>query len=258
MSTTASKGSATTEWNTRAVAYLQEGDVDKCVLIIKDELACVRADFEKFAAQEGDHESMDLEDGQERPCFPAIHSVPLSCDDKASSLWDSPNNLFSFFPRAFVLEQDHAVTGKDQGNDARYAVVLLYNLALAYHTEAARHFQRKGASCYMHQRSLDAAVRLYQSALQIADSSWDEADFEDGRCLLLATLNNLGFISSHRMEFLETCHCIGMMCELIDLENAAYASSNGSSLSDTDFELFFQSVFTFLDPASQLHLAPAA
>ena len=92
---------------------------------------------------------------------------------------------------------------------------------------------------------------LFKNALDLADSVWDDEDFEDLRCLILAILNNLGYIYSHRMDSSQASICIRSMCDMINSE------CEDLSLSEEDFELFFQSVFTYLD-GSKLAVAPAA
>ncbi|CAB9528504.1 expressed unknown protein [Seminavis robusta] len=264
-------------WNTRAVSRLQSGDVRNCMLIIKNELTCVRANLVKIAADattgtNGDSSDQEMMmDHQEDPqvVTAGIRSVPLlpqdeeeeDEDEATQKIWECQNNLFSLYPRAFVMDCDDTNEDSSKADSSTtcyvYLSVLLYNLALAHHMEAAQ-LHKNGRPEYL--KSLQNARHLYKSALEVADSSWSAADLEAQRSLLLALLNNLGFISSHTLDFLETRHCMQMMCELMDMETAMPCDAH-TSVSDKDFELFFTSVFTYMDAPdlnALLCLAPAA
>lgn len=241
-------GVTTMDCNSRAVAHLQAGDINYCVLVIKNELVCVRAklDAGRTTVSEGevddDLDSLMSENVDEDSA--EIFSVPIAEQDTQAPTWESDGNLFSFYPRAFLM--------RGEQEDSRRLMVLMYNLALAHHVEAAALREQGNAS---YQQALGCALGLYKCALEVARCSWEEEDYEELNCLLLAIINNIGYISSHRMDFHESCHCIRMMCDRMILE--ATRQYYTPCMTDEDYELFFQSAVTYME-GSKLNIAPAA
>lgn len=169
-----------------------------------------------------------------------IRCVPIASE----SIWGPDGNLFSFYPRAFELQywsDNHAV---------RMPVILLYNLGLAYQVAAAsQRDQGRLPACH---KTLKTSVWLYRQALDLANMSWGHQDFRELRCLLMACLNNTGYIHSHLLDHDRACRCIRMLCELANHEAKCYAA-----VPLEDFKLFFNSIYTYMHGSYPV-LAPAA
>jgi hypothetical protein len=187
---------------------------------LKDEARCLAETHEGKDAIIPDDDILSL---------PALESVPIQ-----PLTWESPRNLFGFYPRAFKL----SALPENEADYTRPLVVLLYNLALSHHSQ-------------QDQGSLRQAGRLYQSAMDIMCNSWSQHDFEELQCLLLAVANNLGHIHSHLMNFHETRNCLHLVLDLISYPSDEF------QVPEEDYKLFYDSVYAFLD-APELCIAPAA
>lgn len=228
------------DWNARAVAYLQDGQVEASLLILKNELASAR---DKMTQEDLMDESSRMPRGKEmHPEDSLIASVSILEDGEDA--WESDGNLFSFYPRAFVTQGDLL-------DETAKLMVLFYNLAMAHQIEAAN--LRKRGQTTDYQRSLYLALHMYKSALELSHTFSDDRELANLSGLVLASLNNIGYISSHQMDFHRSCHCIQMMCELLSHERALV----NEVVPDEDVELFLVSVFTYID-VSPLVIAPAA
>jgi hypothetical protein len=223
------------DWNNQAVACLRRGDLDNCTMILRNEFELVRV-------------KANLKLGRTRP-----QGVNIAMGPEISSaavvrreLWESEGNHFSFFPRAFVLQEGI----RPNYYENQKSVVLLYNYGLAHQIKAAI-CRMNGDNNYY--KILEHARQIYESALKVADSSWNDEDYNRCPSLILALFNNLGYICSHQMDFSGVCQCVKSMCAAIGLNSSPLKLA----IHREDLELFCDSVFTYLE-GSQLVLAPAA
>jgi hypothetical protein len=199
--------SSIVDMNTKAIALAQQSDLDEGIKSFRRALACL---FELVGTKEDSnvhhHKTIptctakkicsrtELMDNSESMHATIVESVSIlesvSIDHPQSNsetnyLSTSPDNCFQFYSRAFVPTPS-SVNGEEV-NDCAMTAILLYNMALTYHSKAVR----TGAT-----KELYRALKLYRMSFDVlrenSDISCDMVDL-----LLLALINNMGFIYSH-------------------------------------------------------------
>ena len=243
------------QWNSQAVALLDQGDVAGSIKLLKHVLSCLRDTLPPQAEHrpQGHQRDTEMSDADSNDSS-SICSVPLFLP--SALCWAGETSLLSFYPRAFVFQGVGAGNASSTSSPfakpdgcchSQMILVVLYNLALACHIDAARR-QQAGHS---HRTALEAAKGFYKAALDVTSSCWDDDDFDRSEWLVLATLNNSGCIASDQMDFHRAQTSIQMMVELISFDPETLR------IPDDDIELFYDSLYTYLD-GTQLSIAPAA
>ena len=276
------------QWNSHAIAQLQNGNVEGGILIFRKALSHLRnflvenekeEDLTGLQQQEDETSLFDCLDESDAPL---LQSFPIF---QSESLPGFQDNLVSYYPRMFALVDKNDNACCESGNGdlkesySRHLVVLLYNLAMACHIEGTRKKMAAaaastapgGKACgqpylyheQLYQQSLQQALTLYKAALEITHTFWNEQDFDDLQCLLIAIVNNMGYICSEQYDFAEARSCVRLLVDLISGGNGEEGIFASSSLrmNEEDHELFFESVFTYLGGRGTeqiLSIAPAA
>jgi hypothetical protein len=157
------------------------------------------------------------------------------CITNTSFLSASPDNLFDFYNRAFLLSSNLAAE-LPMVYESVATAVLLYNMALSGHGKAVR----SGSS-----KELRRTLKLYKMSLRILqdDSSLHSEDML--HVLLLALLNNIGCIHSHFYDWQDMQECREVLYSL-------FASANDLTVEDY---VFFSYV---LLPSYHVSPVPAA
>ena len=170
----------------------------------------------------------------------------------------SCGSLFPFYTSPFHLlpAQDDDLPEDNDDDDVKNDrilpfVVVMYNLALVYHTIALkyRHHtnwsrRRRDAPVYFQR-----ALQLYEYSLHLhreqhvsllASSSMDYFSSEQQLCLLLATCNNMAFVYSQDCNVCAINHCLLLMHDLMLFcdEEAAQPPQHLLHRDGSDPELF--------------------
>jgi hypothetical protein len=250
--------------NTEAVALMQKGNNQAATVILLTALVGLKEDLNTsvlsspstFAIQS--HPSLfpvsaaaELEEdiGFEMTCeayTPSLESVFIpQCDLCKHAHWRD-QNVFTFYPRAFILDE----TPQNRENTTRAAAVILYNLALIHHLRALQNNEENYVLAM-----LAYAGGLYKAAMDIACAGWDQDACLDMYCLLLALENNLGHIHGHShlkiSNFCRMRDCLNSLIKLVTFPQAP------DYLSEDDFDFFYIGVVIFHDSPG-LSLAPSA
>jgi hypothetical protein len=157
------------------------------------------------------------------------------CKTNTSFLSASPDNLFDFYHRAFVISPN--IAGKlPVIYESVTTAVLLYNTGLSCHGNAIR----SGYSS-----ELRRALQLYMMSLRIIQDNSSLHGEDMLQVVLLALLNNIGCIHSHFYDWNEMRECREVLYSL-------FASSNNLTMEDY---VFFSYV---LLPSYHISPVPAA
>jgi hypothetical protein len=157
------------------------------------------------------------------------------CKTNTSFLSASPDNLFDFYNRAFVISPNIA-GGLPVIYESVTVAVLLYNTGLNCHGNAIR----SGSS-----RELRRALQMYKMSLRIIQDNSSLHGEDMLQVVLLALLNNMGCIHSHFYDWNEMNECREDLYSL-------FASSNNLTMEDY---VFFSYV---LLPSYHISPVPAA
>jgi hypothetical protein len=157
------------------------------------------------------------------------------CNTNTSFLSASPDNLFDFYNRAFVLSSN--IAGELPAvYESVATAVLIYNMGLSGHGNAIR----SGSST-----ELRRALKLYKMSLRIIQADPSLHCENMLHVLLLALLNNMGCIHSHFYDWKDMGECREVLYSL-------FASSNDLTVEDY---VFFSYV---LLPSYHISPVPAA
>jgi hypothetical protein len=193
--------------NTKAIALLQHNKLDDATRSFRRALACLfklvgtkedSAKKKMYSSAEvmSTSESMHTTITESTSLVESVYIVKrsslvesVSIDHPQSNaetnyLSTSPDNSFQFYNRAFALTSS-SVNG--EVDDILMAAILLYNMALAYHSKAMQTCATK---------ELYRALKLYRMSFDVLqDNSNISCDMVD--LLLLALISNMGYIHSH-------------------------------------------------------------
>ena len=290
------------QWNAHAVSLLEKGNLDDSIHTFRNTLTQLRSFLAENTRDElsvvAEHKNMlmmtscplmeasfhqdhDMKDdhyddgiSEFGGCdaddldhsLPLLESISILLPYHAKALF--PDNLLSFYPRAFGLTENHALNTQAPLQDcyAHHLVVLLYNMGLAHQLEAVRPCPKSSQQDQQqrYHALLQQALTLYKAALEITDNYWTEQDMEDFPTLLTAIVNNMGYIHSEVLDFEHARHCIRLVVDLVTGgANCAdgLLSCQNTAIPEADQEFFFESIFTYLGTGGSdrvLSLAPAA
>lgn len=174
----------------------------------------------------------------------AILKGPTSVSIASQNGYRSADNIFEFYPRALLIHQD------SECNQGKLCLVL-FNMGLAYHSEAIRVGQLQ------HSYGLNA-LNLYNLAQLHFHTSWSKFKDEDMKLLLaLALSNNSGHIHANRLNFQETQYSLDAVRHLIDsMPEGGNKGDARHRLSVCDDAFFFRTSVIF--EGETLRIAPSA
>ncbi|CAB9508027.1 expressed unknown protein [Seminavis robusta] len=237
--TISSTSSICLECNSRAIECLQEGDPCEATRLLKVALTRLQSDmtFIKFqnnaAAPQDDVAS----------CFTygSIYGISVSPDLLTASLFQSQDNLFPCYFRAFEVDEN----AQESLNTSTTFVIVLYNLALSMLLES----QYKGRRISRHE--IAVVLQMFQAALKAANVLWDNGHREEVLYLVLGITTNLGFLHS-------LCHNVKEARDhlLLAVDLVGHAAAE-DVVPLEDYEFFYTSTCMFSSGVN-LNIAPAA
>jgi hypothetical protein len=248
--------SSVVNMNTMAVCLMQQNRHDEAKQVFRQAVTClqelvgteddseflqshpspseIRSSAASLMDTSTDAMQSDTSNGRVKVVYGVSIDHPL-CITNASFLSASPDNLFDFYNRAFVLSLNFAAELPVVYESVATAV-LLYNMALSGHGKAIR----SGSS-----EELRRTLKLYKMSLRILqdDSSLHSENMV--HVLRLALLNNIGCIHSHFYDWKDMKECREVLYSL-------FASANDLTVEDY---VFFSYV---LLPSYHISPVPAA
>lgn len=176
---------------------------------------------------------------QERDTSAHIHCVPILKDgDLIDAVSQNVENIFEFYPRAFVMDKSVDIDDKSW----RYLALLMYNMAVAYHYDGIL----SGRSA-----RFNRALELYEMGLSVMHLAMNQDEAED-ILLQLALSNNMGHVHSHLLHFQETRESLNSVRDLMKASKIC----DSPLLSEDDYIFFFTTVVVF--DGQEFAVAPAA
>ena len=220
--------------NSKAIECLQQGNPCEASRLLNVALSVLQETDITISQPKRDH-SM--------PCFiyGSIYGVSVSPDLLRHPFFDTHDNLFSCYFRAFEVDEN----AQESLNNSTVYVIVLYNLALSLLLDALYKGRR------INQQELTTIVQMFQASLKTANVLWDQGHLEEVLCLVLGIITNLGFLHG-------LCHNVREAQEHLIL--AVYlvghpAAENVVPLED--YESFYASTCMF-SSGVHMNVAPAA
>jgi tetratricopeptide (TPR) repeat protein len=216
------------EWNNEAVSYLQEGNYRAAV-------GCLERALEQLEVQifyESNIKRETYDSTFEVP-FLRVTSVAIAPSPKA----EASSNIFRFYRRAFRVSSYSGAPWTIK-NWIRNAIVIKYNMAIAYHDDGIRRDRMS---------HLLKAMDLYQEILFIMD----ENGIKGHTLLLMALSNNMGWIHSHCLNFDQTRESLYWVRKL-----ALACRDYHTTVPYHEYKFFYETVRIFA--TNDLTVAPAA
>ena len=239
--------------NAQAIALIQSGRCEEAIRCIKDALAVLQP----YLNSKPQRESFADNSSKDRPYY----SVPVmeEYQIRRSKLL-STDNIFSYYPRLFNITEFNA----DKFGPSKVFVILLFNLANAHHVHASLLHQnsdttRHGSDPWFGQKEtassrnfrLSTILKMYQSVIQATRASLHPDEVGSLLCVLIAAANNAGHLNASLQNFEEMQSSLNLEMQLMEL------SYGPCTIPDPDYEIFFSSIFVFLEGPG-LCLSPAA
>lgn len=223
--------------NAEAVTLMRRGNSKGAVKMLRKALFGLRHDTHNATASHSSSLPLQLQ-GNSIQSVSVLHPY---LDLKEAST----ENIFTFYPRAFVLSQDQ--------DASQVAAVVLYNMALLHHGQGLLDKTKTGQ---VNVALLKQAREFYQAAQKIAFTNWAEPTFYSMYSLVLALANNLGHLHSQtRSSLYDFAEMTAYLNYSVKLVSHPCVST---FVTEEDSEFFYLSIFTFMDSVSGLCLAPAA
>lgn len=211
-------------WNTRAMNLLQQGDTTAAVSILRGAIRSlsshVRSTRKTKQAVRG---PFTIETA-------AIRSVSVVPEG-----WGGVSDeIFTLFPRAFEVSSA-VLNSEDYDSCGR---ILLYNMALAMDIQA--HWFAKANDTESAVEWTKRAISIYEAALHTGrESAAHQGNSTSVNVVVLATINNLGRLQSRRHCFQETKDCLRLSLEIF-----RRLAEEGNC--PVDCQLPFQSIVPFM------------
>jgi hypothetical protein len=257
------------EMNRKALALLRDGDFERSVLVLDEALGYLRYQVygreslsyseprRSQAAQthtvvEADCH-MQIEAGQassieeaascskgimDEPSQCMIQSAPITPNAPAHLSFDQHQNIFEFYPRVFHFNIKPEMQESESTCMAQL-VVLLYNMAVAFHSEAISYQNRNAHDASVHFRR---ALDLYNTAQSVLHGAWYDIEDEDMLLLLaLGLSNNCGHIHSYFLDHKEVRHSLDAVRHFM----LSIPEFEGSGLTKDDYMFFFQTTIIY-------------
>jgi tetratricopeptide (TPR) repeat protein len=213
--------------NNEAVSFLQEGNYRAAVCDLETALDRLRSQIwyeQNFLRSPPE--------SNEQEVVLRVSSVPIA----PSHEMEASKNVFEFYRRAFSIVANK--TKLASIDPISSMIVVLYNLAIAYHDDAIR---RSTHTHYVR------ALELYEEILHLMH----ENGIKGHMLLLMAISNNIGHIHDHYNNFLQTRENLFWVRKL-----AITCREQAKSIPYDDFAFFHQIVLIF--NGKDLNIAPAA
>lgn len=189
--------SSIVDMNTKAIARAQQNNLDVAIKSFGRALACL---FELVGTKKDSnvhrkaacnakkmYSRTEFTDVSESIQTTIVESVSIDYPQshtETNYVSTSPDNSFKFYNKAFVPT---SFSANEEAHDSVMTSILLYNMALTYHIKAVQ----TGAT-----KALYSALKLYRMSFDVVQGNSDfSCDMRD--LLLLALINNMGFIHSH-------------------------------------------------------------
>jgi hypothetical protein len=221
--------------NSDAIDKLQQGNAHEASQILR--LALSHLQTELAAMRKVNH---PLCYSPSNYTYGSIYGVTIP-NNLESTLLQSQDNLFSFYFRAFEVDEN----AQECLNLSTAFVVLIYNLGLSMLFEVAS----RGA---IGRNELNTIIHMFQTAMRAANVLWDQGGFDDELlCLALGITNNLGYLHCLAQDPKQARDHLVLAVDLV----AHPAAEDAIPLED--YEFFYHSTCMF---SSGVHLnaAPAA
>jgi hypothetical protein len=225
--------------NSQAIECLQQGNPREASCLLKVALARIQSDItilQTPANSLSDHDHF-------MSCFTygSIYGVSVSPDLLSSPLFQTQDNLFSCYFRAFEVDEN----AQDSINVSTVFVIILYNLALSILLEGVY----KGRQMSRHE--ISSVIYTFQAALKAANVLWDAGHLEEVLCLVLGITSNLGFLHG-------LCHNVKEAREHLFLAVDLVGHPAAEDVVPLeDYEFFYSSTCMFAS-GIRMDIAPAA
>lgn len=225
--------------NSLGVAQLRQKDGSTAIKTMRHGLSCLKDHYSRSPSMERKQE--ECKDVKDEPCSSdsKLGIIPIDC--RTELVNDTNENLFPVYTRAFELQD---IPTNESGH-SRILVALLYNIALAHHLGSPQ----EGYETPVALESLQRAQTFYQFAMNVIRSDFTQDDVVDFKVVLMAIVNNLGYIHNHFRNFPEMRECLRLMNQLIR------SPSICNEISYEDYEIFSRGAFAYIE---ELAVAPAA
>jgi len=236
MTTTMSHATIYLKCNSDAVEKLQQGNASEASSILRVALAHLQSEV---AATQNKCPNPAV-CRSSAYIYGSIYGVSVM-EGLENSMLKSPDNLFSFYFRAFEVDENA------QGflNLSTAFVVMIYNLALSMLFEVAQRGR-------MRRDELDTIIQMFQTAMRAADVLWDQGGYdEELLCLALGITSNLGYLHGLAYDSKQAREHLILAVDLINHPAAEDA------VPMEDYEFFYGSTSMF-SSGVELNIAPAA
>lgn len=214
--------------NNRAVDHLRQQEPDHAVALLRVALEMAQAELSKCVASQGPEQQQqglrsnhalapECSSGSPNPASRVAQvsvATTRAVDIQRSLMPESGMNLISFYERAFRLEAPEDVLGPEEEvspvteqYDAVFAIII-YNIGMAHCLTA---------STTMHQSSqaFGMALNMFQLALSIVTKTTGPFE-KHHRLVLLALLNNIGYLHSQFVRVRELTQCLAFMKDVLN------------------------------------------
>lgn len=188
-------------WNEAGVSAMHRGDQSEAFKLFQNALIAVRARM-----QSQRDEVVSGKDASERSRDRLMTDADYSADNSKATTrtvplpnasFGSTNAVFCLFNHALLVEPDTEKNGLE-----RALATILYNIGLCYHLRGLQ----KGSSL-----DVQLGLEYYQKASRLLSNEDNNGGFmfKDNRHLLiLALLNNIGFVFECNMRFEDASICL--------------------------------------------------
>ena len=221
--------------NSEAIDKLQQGNAAEASKILRVALSHLQAELGAMRK-----ENQHLYKSHSSYTYGSIYGVSIE-SNLESTLLKSPDNLFSFYFRAFEVDEN----AQECLNLSTAFVVLIYNLALSMLFEVASRGQ-------ISRTELQTIIHMFQTAMRAANVLWDQGGYEDELlCLALGITTNLGYLHCFAQDAKQARDHLVLAVDLVGHPSAEDA------VPLEDYEFFYNSTCMFSSGVA-LNAAPAA
>jgi hypothetical protein len=213
--------------NNHGAAILAKGDPQSAIVLFSGALQLARQLI--LVTGEGTTATISIDECMKRSWeFNDSEAMDATVDDQVPYMY----RRATLIPDALAKDMDYITT----------SVILIFNLALAHHTEAYDH---SGAMCF---KLMDKAIQFYDLAFQLHDGLITSGE----TFCFMAMVNNLALAKHALSDIQSSEHCLQQLLSiLMYITEAGIASLDSTRLYDG----FFRNVSHLVSP----HItAPAA
>jgi hypothetical protein len=185
--------------NRNGVDLMREGSFPKA-------LTQFRCALQRLLADRKNAEPQDEKGSRACLLVRSVSSRELAFVSKMSSLDCREQHEFSLFDQVFVIESTDEKVLSSEMNRNRTLVVVLYNMALAYHLMGTRDANDQ-------KKNLKRSIRYYKMAMEVLRRN---KDIDEKKLMFLAISNNMGNIYSHVFETTRAQSCLESMASVLE------------------------------------------